>query len=219
MPRARTAKAETARRNRRVCDLLAELEKVGLTQREVAERAGVPSQYLSDVKAGRRGLTELFARRLAQEFGVDHRWLMTGEGSLTPPCVGQPTHGRLPSTAAHVPVLSEPVIGDPRTSPSWDGSWLELVGPAAVAAQSGRDSYILRLARGDDSGRMRANDMVLVLQDETPAASVAFVQHSTGPLLARRAANGIWRGLDSGAAFGNAPAIVGYCVGLVWAPL
>ena len=54
----------------RLVDLLARLESQGITQAQVAARAGLPSQYLSDVRNQRRPLTELCARRLGDEFNA-----------------------------------------------------------------------------------------------------------------------------------------------------
>ena len=69
---------QVAARRERFSQVLDALEKQGLSQREIAMRACVPPQYFSDVKLGRRSLSELFARRLGEEFDVDHIWLMTG---------------------------------------------------------------------------------------------------------------------------------------------
>ena len=63
-------------RQERLEKLLQILAQQGQSQNHVAQRAGVPASYLSDVKKGNRSMTELFARRMAEEFRVDYRWLL-----------------------------------------------------------------------------------------------------------------------------------------------
>ena len=44
----------------------------GMSQTQVAARLGLPRQYVTNVKNRDRLLTESFARRVAEEFQVDH---------------------------------------------------------------------------------------------------------------------------------------------------
>ncbi len=68
--------AEPSLAARRLRELLQSLSDQGISQAQVARRAIVPAQHLSGVKNSRRPLTELFARRLGEEFGVDYYWLL-----------------------------------------------------------------------------------------------------------------------------------------------
>ena len=66
---------------RRLGELLILLGHKGLSQTQIAKRVGTPTQYVSDVKHGRRPLSELFARRLGEEFKVNFLWLLGVEDS------------------------------------------------------------------------------------------------------------------------------------------
>ena len=68
--------AEPSLPARRLVELLQRLGEKGISQAQVARRANVPAQYVSDVRNERRTLTELFARRLAEEFHFDFEWLL-----------------------------------------------------------------------------------------------------------------------------------------------
>jgi transcriptional regulator with XRE-family HTH domain len=66
---------------RRLVELLKLLGEKGLNQSQIAKRVGTPTQYLSDVKHERRPMSELFARRLGEEFKVNFLWLLGVEDS------------------------------------------------------------------------------------------------------------------------------------------
>ncbi len=80
-------------RNKRFIDLLYVLKR----QEEVyndtdfARRVGHAKSYISEVKNGKRTLTEQFVRSIAKAFpSIDPVWLMTGEGSMLRPLEGVP---------------------------------------------------------------------------------------------------------------------------------
>ncbi len=54
----------------------------GHRQSDVANRLMVARQYVSNVKSGSRKVTELLARRIANEFNIDFQWLLTGVGTM-----------------------------------------------------------------------------------------------------------------------------------------
>jgi transcriptional regulator with XRE-family HTH domain len=82
--------------NSRLRELLAELSQQFDTQQEIATRAGLTPQLLADLKQGRRPLTELVARRLADEYGVDFAWLL-GRSDVKQPGLARTSGGmRLP---------------------------------------------------------------------------------------------------------------------------
>src|SRR5688500_6724343 len=159
------------------------LVRQGQTQQSVAKRLGVPAQYLSDVKAGRRTLTELFARRFADEFDVDYLWLL---GQSDSPKRTTAFEGTSRVTATAIPVLSEPVDGDPQQHSSWDGSVVPLCGVAAVKAQAATGPYILRCPSQDYSQRLTIGDLLLVSQARNDGAGVHLLRRRGKILLARR---------------------------------
>lgn len=52
----------------------------GLTQEELAERAGTSQFYVSSLEAGRRNPTVVTVATLAQALGVDHLYLLRPDG-------------------------------------------------------------------------------------------------------------------------------------------
>jgi transcriptional regulator with XRE-family HTH domain len=194
--------------------MLQKLREQGLSQHEIAQRACVPSQYLSDVKTGRRVMTELFARRLAEEFGVDYLWLLEGRGNMTRPTVQGPAHAR---RGVLVPVLSEPFIGDPRSATTiWGGNLIELSGPAAALAEQCRHPYVLRLGQDAHDGSFKVGDQLLVSQTPEQDASVALLRVSDVLRLARRSGARQWRDLLTGRKMPKPVDLAGRCVALIW---
>ena len=67
----------------RLRDRLQELRRVfNLTQRQLAKRIGVTSQLVSMMETEKAQLSHLTAKAIESEFGVNHEWLMTGEGEM-----------------------------------------------------------------------------------------------------------------------------------------
>ena len=54
----------------------------GISQRDLAKRVGVTSQLISMMETGRTQLSHLTAKAIEAEFGVNHEWLLTGEGEM-----------------------------------------------------------------------------------------------------------------------------------------
>ncbi len=69
-------------------EFLEELAAKGVSQQEVAKRLGVSAQYVTDIKARRRRISELFARRLEDQFHRSRGWFLGTEddpnGALAP---------------------------------------------------------------------------------------------------------------------------------------
>ena len=57
-------------------------EAFGVNQRQMAKRIGVSSQLISQVENEKIALSHLTAKAIEAEFGVNHDWLMTGEGEM-----------------------------------------------------------------------------------------------------------------------------------------
>jgi hypothetical protein len=168
----------------------------------------VPTAYLSDVKLGRRGFTELFARRLQEEFGVDHQWLMGTSNAQQPP--------RFAAAANGVPVLGQLIEGPPRTHAGWDGSLLELSGVAAERAAQAREAYALKFSGQDRRARLQPADLVLISQSANAAAQIHVVRLKGKLLLARRDARDRWEALEPRRAISGEPIAIGHCVGILW---
>ena len=116
----------------RLTEILAQLAERGVKQCDVAFELNVPTQYVSDLRHGRRTLSEPFARRIADAYRVSAAWLLHGEGPRELPDLAAASARR---RACLLPVLSAPDQGDPRHSPHWDGGLLALSGAAAAAAE------------------------------------------------------------------------------------
>ncbi len=208
-------------RGHRLGLVLAMLRESGVSQHDIGVRTGVGSQYVSDVKNGRRALTELFARRLADEFGVDSRWLLTGIG--VPPMstldqVAGTRRGRSPTVV--LPVLPELVDGNPRAAACWDGTMVELGIPAAVAAvERAVDPYVLQLGHGDRDGRLRVRDLILISQAAEPEASLAVVRGDGFLRLVRCSRSGRWRDVENGDPLADNPEVIGRGIAIVWGSL
>ena len=64
-------------RNRRLEVLLAQLAEQGITQQQIARQMNVPASYLSDVKLGRKTLTDTFARLSVTSSVLDSNGCLT----------------------------------------------------------------------------------------------------------------------------------------------
>ena len=181
----------------------------GITQAQVASRAGIPTSYLSDVKLGRRPLTELLARRLAEEFDANFKWLLGTESSMARPKIG-----------TWVPIFGAPVEGEPRAHHRWDGTGLEIAGAAFAKLTGAVQPYVLRFDNNDTQGRIRRGDLILVSQAVNSDAEISVVRYRNKCFLARRnKSDGDWIRVATGEKLPAGCPIVGHCIGIVWAPL
>lgn len=201
-------------RTGRLAVLLQRLIEQGYTQQAVANQTGVPAQYLSDLKAGRRGLSELYARRLAEEFDVDLRWLLGETTDHEQPVL--PGRGRSTERGVLLPVFSDPIEGELRDQPNWDGSSVEVCGAAAAKALLATQPYVLRFGASDHQGRLRKNDLLLVSQAVAELAEISVVRAHNRRFLARRGERGTWIRLAKGEALPGNAVPVGHCVGIIW---
>ena len=197
-------------RCQRLLEFIESLEQKGLSQRAIAVRACVPTAYFSDVKLGRRGLTELFARRLQDEFGVDHQWLMGLSNAPQPPRF---------SAADGLPVLGQLIDGPPRTHACWYGSVLELSGVGAERAAQAHEAYALKFSGQDRHTRLQPHDLVLISQTANEAAQIHVVRLRGKLFLARRGSRGRWEALEPRRAVAAEPTVIGHCVGILWGRL
>ena len=67
----------------RLCDRLYEVRTTfGISQRQLAKRIGVTSQLVSMMETGKTQMSHLTAKAIEAEFGVNHEWLLTGQGTM-----------------------------------------------------------------------------------------------------------------------------------------
>lgn len=57
---------------------------VNLTMEKFGEKIGLKKSAISLIESGRNSLTDSNVRNICREFGVDYRWLTTGEGDMFP---------------------------------------------------------------------------------------------------------------------------------------
>lgn len=209
---------EPERRKQRVQKFLQDLETQGVPQREVAARTRVPTQYLSDVKHGRRPLTELFARRLNDEFGVDYLWLLGRNPATRTPRFRVGLNTSEPKRV-WLPVFPHPVEGDPQAQSVWDGTAVEVAGAPAAQAALARDPYVLRFGVDDRKSRLRTNDLVLISQAVNPDAEVQVLKLEGKAFLARDTPTG-WEPLSPRRTMSSGkPLVIGHALGILWGPL
>lgn len=57
---------------------------VNLTMEKFGEKIGLKKSAISLIESGRNSLTDSNVKNICREFGVDYRWLTTGEGDMFP---------------------------------------------------------------------------------------------------------------------------------------
>jgi len=205
-------------RQQRLEKLLQMLSQQGQSQNQVAQRVGVPASYLSDVKTGQRALTELFARRLAEEFRLDYQWLLGEVGSMDSLALGQAVVDQ-ESTSIWLPVFLNPVQGQPRILVEWDGACLEVCGAAAARARTATEPYVLHFLGHDHAGRLRKRDLVLISQTVNELAEIHVIRIRRGLELARKTPTGQWeRVAEPGPIHGKVD-VAGHGLGIIWGSL
>lgn len=202
-------------RNRRLRALLEQLAEQGISQQQIARQLNVPASYLSDVKLGRKTLTDTFGRFFCSEFGVGLDWLLDGVGPQTKPQLSSPPDAAK-SAQVMLPVLSELIQGNPEDSPAWDGSRVEVAGVAAARALRADHPYVLKSPVDDKLGRIKKNDLLLIDQNASEEATLLVVLDVRELHLARRTQRG-YQAVESGRAMRAAATPVGACLGIIWA--
>jgi hypothetical protein len=175
----------------------------------------VPAQYLSDVIHERRPLTELFARRLAEEFGFNFQWLLGLEDSRERPVLSVPPS---PGEKVWLPIIGEAIAGEPREHPRWNGAYTEVSGVAAAKAARAVQPYVLQLGFDDREGRLKKGDFVLVSQSTAENPEMSIVRCGKKILLARKQ-RAKWLHAATGEAVHGDCEVTGHCLGVVWSAL
>ncbi len=194
-------------------DLLGPLLEQGLTQAQIAAKAGIPPQYFSDIKRGERPVTELIARRLGDEFNFDFRWLMGT--STTMESAAHPSS--LPPI--WLPLFSFPIQGEPRQNPNWTGAGIEIAGVAAGRIGLEKCPYVLQFGHNDVHGRLRQGDLILVSQSQNDDAEIHVVSFRKKLFLARANEDGSWTRVANKSNLPSTCPTAGHCIGILWSPL
>ena len=200
--------------HQRLHEFLELLRQQGLTQQQIASKARLPVQYLSDIKNNRRPLTELAARRLADEYEINYQWLLGISDSMENPRPRPAATGKL-----WLPLLPFPIEGEPRANPNWDGTGVEIAGAAAAKLALAQQPYILRFGHNDVRGRLRKGDLILISQTPSAQAEISVVKHRKKLFLARRNEDGSWERAANGQTLPVGSPIAGCCLGVVWSSL
>lgn len=203
-------------RSSRFAELITKLVyEQGLNQQAIATRSGVPAQYLSDIKHGRRTMSEQTATKLASAFGVSREWLLgLVDGELVLPIEPHKQEDSL-----FVPLFPYPIEGEPRQSSHWDGASVEVAGAARARASAARWPYAVRLDVDDAMGRLRRGDLVLVSQSNDEGLPIRVVKAGAKLFFARREPSGRWRRIAANPKIRYLPADcpnVGYVLGIIW---
>lgn len=203
---------------KQLCDLLERLAGQGVSQQQVALRAGLPPQYLSDIKNGRRPMTELVARRIGHEFHVNYEWLLGLSDSLEP-VVLRTNSQNSSSTGNWLPVFPDPISGNPQDQSKWDGTSLQVTGAAAAKLVRLRWPYVLRFGADDHRDRIQRGDLILVSQSDSDNAEIHVIECRRQLVLARRKLDGSWERLAKGERLPKDIPVAGHCVGVIWSSL
>lgn len=202
--------------NQRFKLFLAEQAKAGFTQDVIARRLGVGPQYISDCKAGRRSITELFARRLADEFQYPFKWFL--EGPRKAGCATKETVAAVEGEIISLSLYSRPICGAPDQDDAVEAT-ITLTGTAAALASQCDSPYALRVKYDDRQGRLKRDDVVLVNQSDDLQADICIIEANAHRILARSRGIGGWEPLPKRWPVMSDVKVIGFCVGIIWAEL
>jgi transcriptional regulator with XRE-family HTH domain len=204
-----------AMQRQRLAELLERLANYGIRQSDAANRIEMSAQYLCDVKAGRRAMTELFARRLADEFDLDYLWLL-GEQRSSEPSEASIAAAALETHIIRLPLFSHPVRGEPGSLKNWTGETFSVAGPAVAKVLTADRPYVLRFGADDRRGIIKRNDYLLISQAIDRNAEVQVLQDKSKLLLARKCGDK-WETVNKDARLKDPNADrAGHCIGIVW---
>jgi len=198
-------------------DLLEPLLEQGLTQAQIATKAGIPPQYFSDIKRGERPVTELIARRLGEEFNFNYRWLMGASNTMENPAPQSmvATSG----TTVSLPLFPFPIEGEPRQHSKWNGACIELAGVAAGRVGLARYPYVLQFGHKDEQRRLQQGDLILISQTPNTNAEFHVVSFRSKHYLARSNPDGSWSRVANENRLPSKCPVIGHCIGIVWSAL
>jgi transcriptional regulator with XRE-family HTH domain len=193
--------------------LFNQLAEQDYSQAQIAGAIGVAPQYISDIRCGRRPLTELVARRIGEKFHVDYRTLMGLDKSLQPGLTLGPS-----TNDAWLPILPHPVQGEPTQHPRWNGTYVQVPALAASKLVGAVHPFVLRFGNDDCENRLHKNDLVLISQSPNEKAQISVVRSGRKCFLCRRNGSG-WVRVANGQVLTGNCVVVGHCIGVLWSAL
>ncbi len=195
MAETNTPNPRDAIRRERIITVLTELSAEGKSQRFVAERLGIPAQYLSDYRAGRRRITEQVAQDFESKFGYNSYWLAgySSVKNLTDLAnwpADQPPIRPPAGSSTQLPLLNLPIEGEPLRHPKFDGTYTQVAGAAEAKLSIAKHPYILRFGGHDPEKRIHPGDLLLMSQSAPMECSlvenmIQVIRHPHGLDLAR----------------------------------
>jgi len=200
----------------RLNEFLADLADQGFTQLQVATKAGLSGQQLSDIKCGQRSLTELVARRLGDEFDVNFDWLLGKSDTKENPVSRRST---TIVDASAIPIFSHPIEGLPEAHLKWDGTRFDVAGAATAKLGLSKNPYVLRFGHDDQQGRIKKGDLILISQTTDNKTGICVVRHRGKSFLARRNNDGTWTRVADGSILPKESQVTGHCVAILWSNL
>ena len=117
-----------------------------------------------------------------------------------------------------LPLIGEPIAGEPREQPQWSGAYTEVSGIAAAKAARAVQPYVLQLGHADRAGRLTKGDLVLVSQETAKKTELSIVRCGKKILLARKK-GGKWIRAATGEPLLGVGSVTGHCLGVVWSAL
>jgi transcriptional regulator with XRE-family HTH domain len=212
----------------------------GLNQAKLAARMNISPQILTDLKAGRRRFNRKMAETILSLFADEPSagWLAGElEGILAESeyvrNFGIHDAGGMPDAGVRLPVLDALCAGDPLAAHGYSGETVLIPESLASFVRKESAAYVFVLDYDDCSGRLRAGDQILIVQNLGFTKEIMVVEHVGRLRLARKGWSESddgenpcggketperWLTLDTGKPLDNV-AIAGAAVGIVAAKL
>ena len=148
---------------------------------------------------------------------ADLQWLLGGQNTRQTKQAAL-VERAIRAGSCSVPLLPNPIEGDPREFRSWDGTCVEVAGIAAGKVLTAENPYVLRFGANDHLGVLRKNDLLLISQESWSDAEIHAIKVGRKAFLARQTRSG-WKPLQAKGFEITKPSVIGHCVGIVWRAL
>ena len=117
--------------------------ELNVTQKEFAAKVGVPASTISNIENGSREIPKSLMRQLVEDFNINAKWLLTGEGDMF-----ETGEKKLSESPAKIPLLRQTVSCGPGEEWQDSDTVEQYVEPlSALPSLRGRKVYAFR-ARG-----------------------------------------------------------------------
>jgi len=117
--------------------------ELNVTQKEFAAKVGVPASTISNIENGSREIPKSLMRQLVEDFNINAKWLLTGEGDMF-----ESGEKEVSESPAKIPLLGQTVSCGPGDEWQDSDTVEQYVEPlSALPSLRGRKVYAFR-ARG-----------------------------------------------------------------------